>query len=81
MAHTQVRHRTHLWIGLIKRALLGLSKNGAPTEITSKRPFGANHSLMANVHKPELKNLNGMIKIKVRIVIAQRSITRDRTVT
>lgn len=48
---------------------LGLSKNEAPIEITSKRPFGANHSLMANLHEPELK-LDWMIKIKVRIVIA-----------
>ena len=42
---------------------------GRLLKLRGKRPFGANHSLMANVHKPELKNLNGMIKIKVRIKI------------
>lgn len=51
---------------------LGLSINGAPIVITGKRAFGANHSLMVNVHEPELKNLNGMIKIKVRIVIGSK---------
>lgn len=46
---------------------LGLSINGAPIVITGKRAFGANHSLMANVHEPELQNLNGMRMIKIKV--------------